>query len=103
MKSHHWEEKETATERGNPGKRQQCSGCGHRIFMPDGFSAFQQRLMRTVSFIDCCKGLDEETVAQLSSEFGATEAKGIHAVLANRCDLVKSWNDTVAVHVVMST
>lgn len=104
MKPHDWVREQSAENaNGTRGVLYRCSGCGHGMFMPHGFTDFQQRLTRAAAFNDCCVGLNPDATWTLSQMFGATKAKSIYSLLAENCDLVRPWFDSVAIHAVMDS
>jgi len=104
MKSHDWVRERSAKNAvGTRGIQYRCSGCGYGMFMPHGFTDFQQRLTRAAAFNGCCAGLESNAIWVLGQMFGATKTKSIYSLLAGNCDLVRPWFDLVAVYTVMDS
>lgn len=113
MKPHNWipEEPNFRLLNGKPqkGTWHECSGCKHRMFVPNGFSAFQRKLFETMTFIDEVSEkrlhLEDNIVEyeQLCKLFGATKEFDIHAVLAKDCDSAVAWEHAVSMVFVMNS
>lgn len=97
MKStHNWEIKEaTILRNGEPGYFIECSGCGHRLTIPENASQFQIDMAVIMHF--CMLTIDNISKEECDARTVYTpdskhfQEKGYHGVLAENCEEARNY------------